>query len=115
MINNNGIIRNDIEANIQKYYVIKINTIHTNINDSKLTFRKCNNLLKKNDFSLQKSIYNRTSRFGFLQTLSYLPSFNIMLPILSIRPNQKLSRDSYLEFKTCFILKDDEVNFFSKI
>ena len=66
MINNNGIIRNDIEANIQfykvvrvipqKYYVININTIHTNINDSKLTFRKCKNLLKKNDFSLQKSI-----------------------------------------------------------
>ena len=53
MINNNGIIRNDIQANIQsykvvrvipqKYYVIKINTIHTNINDSKLTFRKCKN------------------------------------------------------------------------
>ena len=48
----NGIIRNDIEENIKFFRVvrvippnnmfkfIKINTIHTNIYDSKLTFRK---------------------------------------------------------------------------
>ena len=47
-----GIIRNNIEANVQFYRVvrvipkntlfkfIKINKIHTNLNDSKLTFRK---------------------------------------------------------------------------
>ena len=51
-INYNGIIRNDIEANIQVYRVvrvipqttkfifIKIDIIHLNINGSKLTFRK---------------------------------------------------------------------------
>ena len=31
--------------------------------------------LEKNQFK------NRTSRFRFLQTLSYLPTFNMMLPI----------------------------------
>ena len=48
----NGLIRSDIEENIKfyrvvrvippKYYVefIKINKTHTNINDSRLTFRK---------------------------------------------------------------------------
>ena len=52
LIKYNGIIRNDIEENIKFYRVvrvippntmfkrIKINKIHTNINDSKLTFRK---------------------------------------------------------------------------
>ena len=52
LINYKGIIRTDIEANIQFYRVvsqlslkntmfkfIKINKIHTNINDSKFTFR----------------------------------------------------------------------------
>ena len=51
-INYKGIIRNNIEANVQFYRVvrvipkntlfkfIKINKIHTNLNDSKLTFRK---------------------------------------------------------------------------
>ena len=51
LIKCNGIIRNDIEGNIKFYRVvrvipqntmfkfIKINKIHTNINDSKLTFR----------------------------------------------------------------------------
>ena len=59
LINNNSITRNDIEAIIrfyrevrvipQKYFVqiIKINNINTNINDSKLTFRKLNNLRKR--------------------------------------------------------------------
>ena len=52
LIKYNGIIRNDIEENIQFYRVgrvipqntmfkfIKINKIHTNINDSKVSFRK---------------------------------------------------------------------------
>ena len=64
LINYNGIIRNDTEANIkvywavrvipQKYYVqiYYINKIHTNKNDGKFTFRKENTFLKKNDFSL---------------------------------------------------------------
>ena len=52
LINYNGIIRTNIEANIQFYRVvrvipkntmfklIKINKIHTKINDSELKFRK---------------------------------------------------------------------------
>ena len=52
LIKYNGIIRNDIEENLKfyrvvrvippKYYFkfIKINKIHTNINDSKFSFRK---------------------------------------------------------------------------
>ena len=52
LIKYNGIIRNDIEKNIKFYMVvrvipqntmfrfIKINKIHTNINDSKFSFRK---------------------------------------------------------------------------
>ena len=52
LIKYNGIIRNDIEENIKFYRIervipqntmfkfIKINKIHTNLNDSKLSFRK---------------------------------------------------------------------------
>ena len=90
LIKYNGIISNDIEENIQLYRVvrvipppntmfkfIKINKIHTNINGSKLTFRKENNLRKKTFFflSIQNQFKSLTLRFRFLQTLSYLPIF----------------------------------------
>ena len=48
-------IRNDTEANIKFYRVVRVISqiyIHININDSKLSLRKLNNLLKMNDFSL---------------------------------------------------------------
>ena len=45
--------------------------IHTNINDSKITFRK--KMLKKNVSVYKNQLKNRTSRFHFLKTLSYFP------------------------------------------
>ena len=88
LIKHNGIIRNDIEESIKFYRVvrvipqntmfkfIKINKIHTNINDSKLTFRKLNNLRKRTSFCQYKiSLKTVLYFFFFLQTLSYLPIF----------------------------------------
>ena len=51
---------------------IKINKIHTNIIESKLTllFAEKNAIL-----SIQNQFKNRTLRFRFLQTLNYLPIF----------------------------------------
>ena len=68
LIKYNGIIRNDIEVNIKFYRIvrvipkntmfkfIKINKIHTNINDSKFSFRKQNNWRKRRLFDNTKSV-----------------------------------------------------------
>ena len=71
---------------------IKVNKINTNINDSKLTFSNQNNLRNRAFLSIQNQFKNRTLRF---RTLSYLPIFNMMLPIFE-RTSQSEIKLSHL-------------------
>ena len=57
------------------FKLIKFDKIHTNLNDSKLTLVNKIIYEKERFLSIQNQFKNRTLRFRFLQTLSYLPIF----------------------------------------
>ena len=82
------------------------------------------NLLLKNKiicekerlFVNTKSVWKPYFTFQFFANIELSPHFLIWCyQFLSVRPNQKYSRVIYLEFRTCFILYDDEVSFFENL
>ena len=71
---------------------------------------------KERLFVNTKSVLKPYFTFPFFANIELSPHFLIWCyQFLSVRPNQKLSRVIYLEFKTCFILYDDEISFFENL